>query len=159
MASRHNLIINNAKLLFKNFQGKGSKFNAEGNRNFCVIIDPETAERLAADGWNVKWTKPSSDEYDPEPFIKVNVSYKKKAPEIVLIKGNTVVKYGEAEVNNLEWTDLRNVDLRITGSRVDRMDGTSGYSGYLDAMYINIEEDELDRKYAHLFNNNEEEEF
>ena len=40
MAERMNkLVIDNARLIFKNFSGKGDNYNREGDRNFAVIIE------------------------------------------------------------------------------------------------------------------------
>ena len=42
-----NLVMENARLIFRNFSGNETRFNRNGNRNFCVIIDnPEQAEEL-----------------------------------------------------------------------------------------------------------------
>ena len=70
--TRENVLIEDAKLWFRNFSGKESRFNAAGIRNFCVMLPNDLAERMIADGWNVRKTNP--DEGDGSYFISICAS-------------------------------------------------------------------------------------
>ncbi len=155
MANNNNIIINGARIFFRNFAGKEGQFNPAGNRNFCVEIDEELAAKLESDGWRVKYSKPRDDGDIPKPYIPVTVSYKKRAPKILCIQGKRRQEFTEEMVETLDWIDMSNVDLRINGFRWSTPND-SGIKGYLDAMYITIEEDELDKKYAYLDGDDEE---
>ena len=60
----NNIMIENARLIFKNFSGEESKFNRGGNKNFCVVLDPEMAQDLADEGWNIKYLRPREEGED-----------------------------------------------------------------------------------------------
>ena len=71
------LQIDDAKIVYRNFRGEGSKYNREGDRNFSLVIpNREIADRLIEDGWNVK-VKPSVNEGEDE-FITLPVKVKFK---------------------------------------------------------------------------------
>lgn len=143
------LYIENADILprpFRNFEGREQKFNEAGKRNFCVIIDdPELAQQLSEDGWNVKILAPREEGDEARQYIKVNVSYKKRPPKIKLISGRKVTYLDEESIIELDSADFLNVDLTIRPSVWEE-----GISGYLDEMIVTIEEGHWDEKYAYL---------
>lgn len=147
--------IENARLVFKNFAGKEGQYNREGDRNFGVILTPEVAEAMAADGWNVKTLKAREEDEQPTPYIQVSVGYKVRPPRVTMIGNKTRrrTELGEDLVEMLDWVDMETVDLiiqpynwRVPG-RNGRPDDT-GVKAYLKTMYATIVEDELDLKYA-----------
>ena len=49
------LQIDDARITYKNFEGRGDKYNRQGDRNFVLIIPEENmAQELINQGWNVK---------------------------------------------------------------------------------------------------------
>jgi hypothetical protein len=66
---------------------------------------------------------------------------------MVTSRGRT--NLGEAEVDLLDWADITNVDL-IVRPYEWTVSGKSGIKAYLQAIYVTIEEDALELKYADL---------
>ncbi len=144
---RDNLVMENVRIVFKNFSGKEDKFNREGNRNFCVLIDElNEAERLAAMGWNVKYLKPLDEGSDPQAYIQVTVSYKNIEPNIYMVTNKNKVRLSEATVGNLDSADIKNVDLIISPYNWE-VNGKSGVKAYCKTMYVTIDEDVFAGKY------------
>ncbi len=50
-----NLMIENARIMFRNFAGREQQFNSQGDRNFCIFLEPDQAEDLLKRGWNIKY--------------------------------------------------------------------------------------------------------
>lgn len=141
------ILFDNAQIRFRNFIGAKGRYNAEGDRNFCLLLDPADASQMEADGWKVKYLKPRDDQDEPTPYIQVAVNYKSgRPPKIVMItsKGKTVLQ--EDMVFLLDWAEIENIDLIINKYEWE-VNGNSGIKAYLKSMYVTIREDELDRRY------------
>lgn len=150
MADDRNVVMQDKRIIFRNFSGKEGQFNREGDRNFAVLLEPDEAEAMAKDGWNVKVLKPR-EEGDEEVtyLLPVSVSFKGRPPRIVMItsRGRTTLNEDEAEM--LDWVDIRNVDL-IVRPYDWTVNGKTGTKAYLKSIYVTIEEDALELKYAEL---------
>lgn len=140
----YNVTIRGAKIIFRNFSGKQTKFNPAGRRNFCVILDDETARKLEGDGWNVRYLEPRGlDEDKPTPYLQVSVSWSIRPPKIKLISSRGETSLGEDEVSMLDWEEITKVDLVLRPYNWEIGD-KKGVKAYLKSMHVSIEEDELD---------------
>lgn len=142
-------LVENAQLIYRNFEGREGPFNREGDRNFSVILDAETAATLGQDGWNVKYMDAREEGEDPIPYIQITVGYKYKPPRVVLLTndGKTRTNLDETSVGVLDWADIRTADLIARPYQWSVGDKT-GIKAYLQSLFVTIEEDALERKYA-----------
>lgn len=139
--------VRDAELIWRNFEGRATKFKAEGNRSFNVVLDEETAQQLLADGWNVKTKEPRDEGDDPLHTLEIAVGYKFKPPRVVMITSNSRVPLGEESVEVLDWADIRKVDLIFHAYNWEVGD-KDGVKAYLKSMFVTIDEDELEQEYG-----------
>jgi hypothetical protein len=146
------ITFQDVRIIFPNFSGKAGRFNADGDRNFCIALDDDTAEAMLADGFNIRYLQPRIEGEFPLPIVEVKVKYKKRdgtrtmPPRVVLITSRGKTNLDEDMVSAIDYAQITEVDLIINPRRWD-IGGRQGISCYLKSIYVTIAEDELELKY------------
>jgi hypothetical protein len=154
MPQDNNVVMEGVRIIFRNFEGKEGQYNRAGDRNFAVLLDDQVAEAMAADGWNVKWLKVREEDADegetPQAYLQVSLNFDKgRPPRVVMITSRGRTNLDEETVSQLDWVEITNVDL-IVRPYTWEVNGKTGIKAYLQSIYVTIEEDELERKYAEM---------
>jgi hypothetical protein len=149
------VVMEGVRIVFRNFTGKEGMYNAEGDRNFGVLLDDKVAAKLLDDGWPVKVLKAREEGDEPQPYLQVSVKYRGRGgvtlrpPRIVLITTRGHTNLGEDEIELLDSAEIINVDLIVRPFEWE-VNGKTGIKAYLQSMYVTIEEDPLARKYGEM---------
>lgn len=153
---RMEILIEDAKIIFTNFSGRPTKFKPDGGeKTFCVVLPPKLAKEMAADGWNVRFPdeRPDDDEEGlaKDPIIQVKLGYSPNArpPKVVLVTSNGKQHLTKDMVEILDSMDFSRIDVKFNSSNWEFGEKT-GVKAYLKTMYLTVDEDELDMKYADI---------
>ena len=130
------LQIEDARIIYRNYAGIGSKYNRDGDRNFAVIIpNQEIADELIADGWAVK-IKPPRDDYDsPFMYLPVKVKFNNRGPAAYVKSGNSVQRLNKDTIGMLDEIDIQSVDMDLRAYDWE-VNGKTGRSTYLQAINL-----------------------
>lgn len=142
------LQIDNARIIYRNFAGVGSKFNREGDRNFAVIIPTEEMkDKLIQAGWNVKIKPPRDDQDTPFMYLPVKIKFNDRGPNVYLITGDRKNRLTESSVGCIDDIDISSVNLDIRPYDWGPVNGKYGRTAYLQAMEVIQEIDRFAARY------------
>lgn len=130
------LQIDDARIVYRNFSGTGSKFNREGDRNFAVVIpDQDIADELVNRGWNVKIKPPRDEDDTPFMFLPVKIKFNERGPKVYLQSGDKTIELDEESVDCLDDVDILGVDLDIRPYDWE-VNGKQGRTAYLQSIHV-----------------------
>lgn len=140
---KHNgdLTIEDAKILYHNFNGDEREFNAKGVRSVNVIIDDSSfAQQLQDEGWNVKLRAPKADGEVAIYHIPVFIRYDSVPPRVYMItrEGRRKTLLEEENVGRLDNMDLIAVDIEIHPYEWDKVGHRK--KAYVTDMYCTVED-------------------
>lgn len=135
-APRGILQIDDARIVYRNFAGVGSKYNREGDRNFSVVIETqELADILTEEGWSLKVKPPREEGDDPFITLPVKIKVNDRGPAVYLTTGTSKNRLDEETFGILDNIDILSVDLDIRPYDWE-VNGRTGRSAYLQAIHV-----------------------
>lgn len=135
-APRGILQIDDARIVYRNFSGVGSKYNREGDRNFAVVVDDqEVADALINEGWNVKIKPPRDEDEDPFMYLPVKIKFNDRGPNVYLKSGRRQVALDEESISCLDDIDIVNVELDVRPYDWE-VNGKTGRTAYLQSIRV-----------------------
>lgn len=144
------LQIDDARLVYRNFSGIGSKFNREGDKNFAVVIpDEETKDALIAEGYNVKIKPPRDEDDSPFMYLPVKIKFNDRGPNVYLQTqtGRNKSRLDEESISVLDNVDILRVDLDVRPYDWE-VNGKAGRTAYLQSMHVTQQVDRFAERFA-----------
>lgn len=149
------LTMEGVQIIYRNFAGAATPFAPAGDRKFSVRLDEENYLRMQEYGWPVKMRLPKEEGDDPLFHLPVTLKYRNRRgeairpPVVVMVTSRGRTRLEEEDVKMLDTAAITNVDL-IVRQVPWEVNGKTGIKAYLRSIYVTIEEDELEKKYADL---------
>ena len=142
------LEIEDARIIYRNFEGLPSKFNREGDRNFAVIIpNEEIKDALIEAGWNVKIKPPRDEDDGLFMFMPIKVKFNSRGPAAYIRSGEKVTKLNEDTIGMLDEIDIQSVDLDVRPYEWE-VNGKTGRTAYLQDIDVTQNIDRFGDRYT-----------
>lgn len=149
------LKIEGARLIFRNFGGEKKLYNEEGERNFAIALDEETALSLKEIGWAVVTRERTDDLGRTENLyhlpVKVNMKGRIPPKFWVIIKSKNIrTPLDEDMLTMLDYAEFDIVDVLIRPYNWGPIQGKFGTAAYIKIGFFVLHEDDLELKYADI---------
>jgi hypothetical protein len=144
------LHLENVRIIYKNFQGEKTKFNDAGKRVFSVVIDDlNQAEQLIDLGWALRPLVNEEGEIDAY-HLPVKINYASHIPpriyKVFATRAGSML-LDENTISMLDYLPIEYADVILNPYNWE-VKGETGVKAYCHTMYVVVEENLLDLKWA-----------
>lgn len=144
---RDRLIVDDARIMFPNFEGREEKYNRKGDRNFLLVIPTEEmAQALMERGWNVSIRDKRDEGGDLFMSLKVKVKFNDRGPTIYMNTNGRVNILDEESAGMIDNIDIATVAMDIRPYDWE-VSGKCGRTAYLERMDVVQEMDRFAARY------------
>lgn len=142
--------LRNRDIIYRNFSGRQTQYNRNGNQKFSIVIDPAMGAKLAKEGWNVKSRPSKNDEEEEFCTLEVRVRFDLSfaRPKIKQFTRNGSVVINEHNIANFDDAEFKQADIVLRQYAWTNPAGETGVSAQLAEMYVRLEEGVLEAKWA-----------
>ncbi len=145
--------IDGRDIIFRNFEGRGDKFNREGDRNFSLRIrEVESADALANEGWNVKIKEARDEDEDDFMRLPIKVKFTAYGPNIYLWSGNNRVELDEESIGCLDSIEIDHVNMDVRPYNWE-VSGKTGRTAYLQTIEVFQRTNRFEERYNRMSKN------
>lgn len=142
--------IDGRDIIFRNFEGRGDKFNREGDRNFSLRIrERESADALADQGWNVKIKDARDEDEDDFMRLPIKVKFTAYGPNIYLWSGNNRVELDEESIGCLDSIEIDHVNMDVRPYNWE-VSGKTGRTAYLQTIEVFQRTNRFEERYNRM---------
>lgn len=164
------LVIRGAQMKYLNFSGKGSKYNADGKRNFEIVLpevpneeDPtdtsglvasalyEAGWRVRKNGYDAKRDKRRTGDFDEnledcEYRLRINVNLDSGNPPRCFKKTEKhMIPLDGKTVGSIDYSEIDNTYIEVNGYDAAK---NGQLSGYLKTIVVEVPDDMFEKLYG-----------
>lgn len=132
---------------YRNFAGLPDQFNPGGGKRYFnfVIDDPEAAQEMKNDGWNVKIKPPREEGDTPFCYLKVAVAFPKPGSrardlDIAMFKSSGVNKLDESTIGLLDRAYITKANIVVRPYNWDQNDPNKK-AAYVQELHAYVQEE------------------
>lgn len=154
--STGDLKVKHAAILWSNFAGQPTAYNAAGGkRTFILVLTPEVGRDLQERGWNIKFREPDEKHDEALVFTEIVVNLDSAYPPTIYIcsefRGKKTKREAtEDDVNKLDSRKFSDISVMIHPYEHGRPNPSGAtVKGYLRDMYVVLaNDDEFEDDYS-----------